>query len=140
MSAGAQRSYGQRGRGSRGAKRFVPKTGDPSPSSSPSSRQADAVVIPKPSPSTLTTSLRIGSGFVPYLPQDEAVASGFGVDDGGIDAVESQSVVDFLNSELSKLLKLNPKQFWESGEVFLFSVVLVFYIGLIVNFSIVSGS
>ncbi|XP_073305165.1 uncharacterized protein [Primulina huaijiensis] len=50
--------------------------------------------------------------FVIYLPQDEAVAAGLRVDDGGLDPVESQHVVDLLNRELSRLLKLGPKQFW----------------------------
>ncbi|XP_062076535.1 uncharacterized protein LOC133781519 [Humulus lupulus] len=50
--------------------------------------------------------------FVNYLPQDEAVAAGFGADEGGLDPVESQRVVDLLNRELSRLLKLNPKEFW----------------------------
>ncbi|KAH7567520.1 hypothetical protein JRO89_XS07G0086200 [Xanthoceras sorbifolium] len=40
--------------------------------------------------------------FVNYLPQDEAVAAGFGADEGGLDPVESQRVVDLLNRELSR--------------------------------------
>ncbi|XP_076937684.1 uncharacterized protein LOC143605471 [Bidens hawaiensis] len=51
--------------------------------------------------------------FVNYLPQDEAVAAGLGAEDGGLDPVESQRVVDFLNRESSRLLKLNPKDFWK---------------------------
>lgn len=47
-----------------------------------------------------------------YLPQDEAVAAGLGADEGGLDPVESQRVVDHLNGELSRLLKLSPKEFW----------------------------
>ncbi|XP_076949367.1 LOW QUALITY PROTEIN: uncharacterized protein LOC143621987 [Bidens hawaiensis] len=54
-----------------------------------------------------------GGNFVNYLPQDEAVAAGLGAEDGGLDPVESQRVVDFLNRESSRLLKLNPKDFWE---------------------------
>lgn len=47
-----------------------------------------------------------------YLPHDEAVASGLGVDAGGLDATESQRVVDILNEELSVLLKMGPRDFW----------------------------
>ncbi|KAI3460156.1 hypothetical protein Pfo_016819 [Paulownia fortunei] len=50
--------------------------------------------------------------FVIYLPQDEAVAAGLGPDEGGLDPVESQRVVDLLNRELSRLLKLHPRDFW----------------------------
>jgi activating signal cointegrator complex subunit 2 len=50
--------------------------------------------------------------FVNYLPQDEAVASGLGADEGGLDPVESQRTVDLLNKELSRLLKLSPRDFW----------------------------
>lgn len=50
--------------------------------------------------------------FVNYLPQDEAVAAGLGVNEGGLDPVESQRVVDLLNRELSRLLTLNPREFW----------------------------
>ncbi|AAF24949.1 T22C5.20 [Arabidopsis thaliana] len=53
-----------------------------------------------------------GGSFVNYLPQDEAVAAGLGPDDGGLDPVESQGVVDLLNRELTRLLKLNPRDFW----------------------------
>nr|XP_043608330.1 activating signal cointegrator 1 complex subunit 2 [Erigeron canadensis] len=72
---------------------------------------------------TLSNSLRqqqssggannsISGKFVNYLPQDEAVAAGFRSEEGGLDPVESQKVVDFLNQECSRLLKLNPKDFW----------------------------
>lgn len=47
-----------------------------------------------------------------YLPQDEAVAAGLGFEEGGLDAVESQRVVDLLNRECSCLLKLNSREFW----------------------------
>ncbi|ESR46868.1 hypothetical protein CICLE_v10003334mg [Citrus x clementina] len=67
-------------------------------SSSTSSSRAAA-----PSPS---------GNFVNYLPHDEAVAAGLGADEGGLDPVESQRVVDLLNRELSRLLKLNPRDFW----------------------------
>ncbi|KAH6836104.1 Ubiquitin system component Cue protein [Perilla frutescens var. hirtella] len=50
--------------------------------------------------------------FVIYLPQDEAVAAGLGTAEGGLDPVESQRVVDLLNKELSRLLKLRPRDFW----------------------------
>ncbi|KAJ0086787.1 hypothetical protein Patl1_08830 [Pistacia atlantica] len=50
--------------------------------------------------------------FVNYLPQDEAVAAGLSADEGGLDPVESQRVVDLLNRELSRSLKLNPRDFW----------------------------
>ncbi|CAH8349705.1 unnamed protein product [Eruca vesicaria subsp. sativa] len=53
-----------------------------------------------------------GGSFVNYLPQDEAVAAGLGPEDGGLDPVESQRVVDLLNRELMRLLKLNPRLFW----------------------------
>ncbi|GFP93731.1 activating signal cointegrator 1 complex subunit 2 [Phtheirospermum japonicum] len=63
--------------------------------------------------------------FVVYLPQDDAVAAGLGPEEGGLDPVESQRVVDLLNRELSRLLKLRPRDFWrevatdESLHVFL---------------------
>lgn len=53
--------------------------------------------------------------FVIYLPQDEAMAAGLGPDEGGLDPVESQRVVDLLNRELSRLLKLRPRDFWREG-------------------------
>ncbi|KAK4748356.1 hypothetical protein SAY87_014942 [Trapa incisa] len=52
--------------------------------------------------------------FVNYLPQDEAVAAGLGAAEGGMDTVESQSVVDLLNRELSRLLMLKSKEFWKN--------------------------
>ncbi|CAH9077854.1 unnamed protein product [Cuscuta epithymum] len=58
------------------------------------------------------SSVGQGGNFVDYLPQDEAVATGLGADKGGLDPVESQRVVDLLNRELSRLLKLSPKDFW----------------------------
>jgi hypothetical protein len=67
-----------------------------------------------------------GGSFVNYLPQDEAVAAGLGPDDGGLDPVESQGVVDLLNRELTRLLKLNPRDFWREGHAsFDFMSVLV---------------
>ncbi|XP_043714373.1 activating signal cointegrator 1 complex subunit 2-like isoform X2 [Telopea speciosissima] len=53
-----------------------------------------------------------GGNFVNYLPHDEAVASGLGAEDGALDPVESQRVVDLLNRELSRLLNLPPRDFW----------------------------
>ncbi|KAL2489184.1 Ubiquitin system component Cue protein [Forsythia ovata] len=55
----------------------------------------------------------LGGHFVNYLPQDEAVATGLGADEGGLDTLESQRVVDLLNRELSRLLKLSPREFWK---------------------------
>ncbi|CAN7095806.1 unnamed protein product, partial [Brassica rapa subsp. narinosa] len=53
-----------------------------------------------------------GGSFFNYLPQDEAVAAGLGPEDGGLDPVESQGVVDLLNRALARLLKLSPRLFW----------------------------
>ncbi|KAJ8762595.1 hypothetical protein K2173_008034 [Erythroxylum novogranatense] len=53
-----------------------------------------------------------GGNFVKYLPQDEAVAAGLGANEGGLDPIESQRVVDLLNRQLSWLLKLSPREFW----------------------------
>lgn len=64
-------------------------------------------------------SAAIPSGkFVDYLPQDEAVAAGLGADEGALDPVESQRVVDVLNRELCRLLKMNARDFWREGNVF----------------------
>ncbi|XP_004290962.1 PREDICTED: activating signal cointegrator 1 complex subunit 2 isoform X1 [Fragaria vesca subsp. vesca] len=115
---------------------FVPKIQDqnrprspksPNPTLSSSLRQSlsqpsNAAAAPAPS-ATSSSSSRVRMGekgewvstkgnFVNYLPQDEAVAAGLGADEGGLDALESQRVVDLLNRELSRLLKLNPKEFW----------------------------
>ncbi|KAH0463920.1 hypothetical protein IEQ34_006706 [Dendrobium chrysotoxum] len=132
MSAPQQRSRGPKG-SSRPHARYVPKT------DIASSAPANAAVAATSSQSAssdrkltppLTTSLRssatakpstenkgdgriVGSSFVRYLPQDEAVASGLGADAGGLDAVESQAVVDFLNDELCRLLKMKPRDFWK---------------------------
>ena len=59
--------------------------------------------------------------FVIYLPQDEAVAAG--LEEGGLDPVESQRVVDLLNRELSRLLKLRPRDFWREGCYFFIALV-----------------
>ncbi|KAI4337045.1 hypothetical protein L6164_015503 [Bauhinia variegata] len=53
-----------------------------------------------------------GGNFLNYLPQDEAVAAGLGAVEGGLDPLESQRIVDVLNRELSRLLKLKPREFW----------------------------
>uniref|UniRef100_A0A8R7U8M7 CUE domain-containing protein n=1 Tax=Triticum urartu TaxID=4572 RepID=A0A8R7U8M7_TRIUA len=94
--------------------RYVPKSAAPS--------------APKPSPPPpLTTALRSSAapsasgagsssgggggaadGFVFYLPHDEAVAAGL----GGLDAQESQAVVDLLNDALASLLRAKPREFW----------------------------
>ncbi|KAM1807367.1 hypothetical protein ACFX11_030395 [Malus domestica] len=66
-----------------------------------------------------------GGNFVSYLPQDEAVAAGLGADEGVLDALESQKVVDLLNRELSRLLKLNPKEFFGDNAKELVAGVIV---------------
>jgi activating signal cointegrator complex subunit 2 len=48
---------------------------------------------------------------VAYLPHDEAVAAGL----GGLDAQESQAVVDLLNDALASLLRAKPREFWRQG-------------------------
>jgi len=53
--------------------------------------------------------------FLPYLPQDDAVAAGLGAKDGGIDASEAQEVVDYLNQQLASLLRCGPPEFWKKG-------------------------
>ena len=108
-------------------KKFVPKTATP-----------DSIPRDSQSTQTLSNSLRQSlaresdaagatssasvpkrpgnrGNFVNYLPQDEAVAAGRGADEGGLDPVEAQGVVDYLNGELSRLLKLSPRDFWREG-------------------------
>ncbi|GKV20075.1 hypothetical protein SLEP1_g30247 [Rubroshorea leprosula] len=103
-------------------KKFVPKNQDQTPTPTPTSlsaslRQTDAASSTTGDATTGSTSRRglsgHGGNFVNYLPQDEAVAAGLGADEGGLDPVESQRVVDLSNRELSRLLKLNPKEFWK---------------------------
>jgi activating signal cointegrator complex subunit 2 len=86
--------------------RYVPKSAAPP--------------APKPSPPpSLTTALRSSAapsasgadGFVAYLPHDEAVAAGL----GGLDAQESQVVVDLLKDALASLLRTKPREFWRQG-------------------------
>ncbi|KAG0485457.1 hypothetical protein HPP92_009536 [Vanilla planifolia] len=133
-SAPQQRSRGPKG-SSRPQSRYFPKSNIGtyavvgSASTSDQSASNEKQLIPP-----LTTSLRShaatkppkvdkgkesggGGCFVRYLPQEEAVASGLGADAGGLDAVESQAVIDFLNEELSRLLKTNPRDFWREGEL-----------------------
>lgn len=50
--------------------------------------------------------------FVKYLPQDDAVAAGLGVEDGGLDPEETQGVADLLNQELRALLAMKAREFW----------------------------
>lgn len=97
-------------------KKFVPKNSNPTLSTSLREKHATG----SGSSSNLSGSgsrVQLGGNgnFVKYLPQDEAVASGLGAEDGGLDPLESQRVVDLLNSELSRLLKLKPKEFWRKG-------------------------
>lgn len=94
---------------------FVPKNQaqNQTPTLSNSLRQS----LSHHSDSAEPITVQAGDGnFVNYLPQDEAVAVGLGADEGGLDPVESQRVVDLLNRELSRLLKLSPKEFWREGK------------------------
>ncbi|XAR48419.1 hypothetical protein NMG60_11031240 [Bertholletia excelsa] len=117
--SGNIRHEGNKGFG-RTQKRFVPKTTtnstprepQPKPTLSNSLRQSLSHQSDAPAASTSTAGEVHGGKFVNYLPQDEAVASGLGADEGGLDPVESQRVVDHLNRELSSLLKLSPRDFW----------------------------
>ncbi|KAG6705424.1 hypothetical protein I3842_07G178400 [Carya illinoinensis] len=88
------------------------------------SKQSDAATTSSGPPALTVSRVRMGENgdfvasttpggnFVNYLPQDEAVAAGLGADEGGLDPVESQRVVDLLNRELSRMLKLNARNFW----------------------------
>ncbi|KAL5777609.1 hypothetical protein ACOSP7_010535 [Xanthoceras sorbifolium] len=101
-------------------KKFIPKNQNPTTLSNSLRQSSDvaASTVATSSASRVrmtetTRPVAAHSGiFVNYLPQDEAVAAGFGADEGGLDPVESQRVVDLLNRELSRLLKLNPRDFW----------------------------
>ncbi|GJN30631.1 hypothetical protein PR202_gb18953 [Eleusine coracana subsp. coracana] len=105
-----------------------------SSATSPKSPAAHAAPEPSPQPSltaalrsTTTSSSASGAGrstssggggvttdaFVAYLPHDEAVAAGL----GGLDAQESQAVVDLLNDALAALLRALPREFWHQ-EIF----------------------
>ncbi|KAE8788428.1 Activating signal cointegrator 1 complex subunit 2 [Hordeum vulgare] len=106
-----------------------PRQQPPPPPQPPQQRyvpKSAAPPAPKPSPPpSLTTALRSSAapsasgpgsssgggaadGFVFYLPHDEAVAAGL----GGLDAQESQAVVDLLNDALASLLRAKPREFW----------------------------
>ena len=52
--------------------------------------------------------------FLPYLPQDEAAATGSGPA-GGLDTSETQQVVDSANQELAILLRLSEREFGVQG-------------------------
>ncbi|XVE95023.1 hypothetical protein REPUB_Repub02eG0060300 [Reevesia pubescens] len=115
--------------------KFIPKNQNPNPTSFSTSLRQSLPNQHDASPSTSSASpsptpssrVRMGENgdwvpnrgttpygnFVNYLPQDEAVAAGFGAEEGGLDPVESQRVVDLLNRELSRLLKLSPREFWK---------------------------
>lgn len=69
-----------------------------------------------------------GGNFVNYLPQDEAVAAGLGAEEGGLDPVESQRAVDLLNRELSRLLKLKPREFWKEGTYLRLLLSLMYFV------------
>ncbi|CAK8568363.1 unnamed protein product [Lathyrus sativus] len=109
---GRQDNYNNNNKGfNKTQKKFVPKNSTPTLSTSLREKQQTG------SGSSGNSSGRVQTGgvngnFVNYLPQDEAVAAGFGAQEGGLDALESQRVVDLLNSQLSRLLKLKPKDFW----------------------------
>jgi activating signal cointegrator complex subunit 2 len=100
--------------------RYVPKISSPA---NPQPPLTTALRSAAPAASSSTSSSRPDAyasddNFVVYLPHDEAVASGLGPDAGGLDAVESQAVVDLLNDELAKLLKMKPRDFWKEGKLF----------------------
>ncbi|KAF2324274.1 hypothetical protein GH714_011535 [Hevea brasiliensis] len=123
-------------------KKFIPRNQNPNSNSSPDptlsnslrqslSKQSDAAEPASTANSGAASSSKVRMGddedwvssgtaagrqdvgnFINYLPQDEAVAAGLGAKEGGLDPVESQRVVDLLNRELSRLLKLSPREFW----------------------------
>ncbi|KAD4385502.1 hypothetical protein E3N88_25670 [Mikania micrantha] len=97
--------------------RFVPKPNpnlnpNPNPTLSDSLRKQQSSSSGSSSGHPRPHRGDVSGSFVNYLPQDEAVAAGLGAEEGGLDPVESQRVVDLLNKECSRLLKLNPKDFW----------------------------
>jgi activating signal cointegrator complex subunit 2 len=114
-------------------KKFVPKNQNsspkepnPNPNSNPTlsnslrqslSKQSDGATASSSVEAPKMTRIRMGENgewvssgraqggnFVNYLPQDEAVAAGLNANEGGLDPVESQRVVDLLNRELSQPL------------------------------------
>jgi activating signal cointegrator complex subunit 2 len=103
--------------------RYVPKSASPaapkpSPPSQPSLTTAlrSSAASSSASGSGRSSSGSVGGGaadaFVAYLPHDEAVAAGL----GGLDAHESQVVVDLLNDALAALLRAKPREFWLQGK------------------------
>ncbi|CAN0905643.1 Activating signal cointegrator 1 complex subunit 2 [Linum grandiflorum] len=131
--------YSNRNYAPKSQKKFVPKQQNPVNSTlSTSLRKSDVPSPPPPSSSSSraaadstsriqmgesgewvsnrnivgTTTAAVGK-FVNYLPQDEGIATGLVAEEGGLDAVESQRVVDLLNRELSRLLRLSPREFWK---------------------------
>ncbi|ONL94671.1 uncharacterized protein [Zea mays] len=101
------------------SQRYVPKSAPaaapkPSPPSQPSLTTAlrSSAASPSSSGSGGSSSGSVGvrsvDAFVAYLPHDEAVAAGL----GGLDAHESQVVVDHLNDALAALLRAKPREFW----------------------------
>lgn len=105
-------------------KKFAPKTQNPNPNPTPtlstSLRQTQSSV-------SSTSSRGQNGNFVKYLPQDEAVAAGLGAEDGALDPLESQRVVDLLNTQLSRLLKLKPKQFWTQGGYYFHTSLIILF-------------
>ncbi|KAJ0789711.1 putative ubiquitin system component CUE, UBA-like superfamily [Helianthus annuus] len=94
--------------------RFVPKSSQPlNQNPNPNPTLSDSLRKQQSLSSSRPQSGDDGGSFVNYLPQDEAVAAGLGAEEGGLDPVESQRVVDLLNRECSRLLKLNAKDFWK---------------------------
>jgi len=67
---------------------------------------SDSLREPHSFSSEISSSSNGGGSFVQYLPQ---FAAGLGAEEGG------QAVVDLLNRECSRLLDLNPKDFWREG-------------------------
>ncbi|CAN1274423.1 Activating signal cointegrator 1 complex subunit 2, partial [Linum perenne] len=139
-NGGQNHQYSNRNYAPKPQKKFVPKQQNTSsPTLSTSLRQSDVPPPPPPSSSSSSraagdstsrirmadsgewvsnrviggTTTAAGGRFVNYLPQDEAVATGLVAEEGGLDAVESQRVVDLLNRELSRFLKLSPREFWK---------------------------
>jgi activating signal cointegrator complex subunit 2 len=105
------------------SQRYVPKSAPaaapkPSPPSQPSLTTAlrSSAASPSSSGSGGSSSGSVGvrsvDAFVAYLPHDEAVAAGL----GGLDAHESQVVVDHLNDALAALLRAKPREFWLRGK------------------------
>ncbi|KAE8038017.1 hypothetical protein FH972_010565 [Carpinus fangiana] len=84
--------------------------------------QSDGATASSSVEAPTTTRIRIGENgewvsseraqdgnFVNYLPQDEVVAAGLNANEGGLDPVESQRVVDLLNRELSQPLSFGVR-------------------------------